>query len=161
MPHHAPPERLSTLGQTHRFDRTVRSSAAGLTPSAPATIPPSLLLVCDDCQLAGGPFSHAGEVEQLAAVHDLIHHRGRRTTQVLDSPQTAAMMRAGETSGTGVGCRCCPPGCVTCTCTAGATCPCPAGLDRLAGAVARAHLPHPGNRIVGRPGLAAEAGEVA
>jgi hypothetical protein len=37
---------------------------------------------CPACALAGEPLTHEDEAEQLAGVHDALHHRGRPTATV-------------------------------------------------------------------------------
>jgi hypothetical protein len=37
---------------------------------------------CPACGLAGVPLLHLDEADQLAAVHDHLHHRGRPTAEV-------------------------------------------------------------------------------
>ena len=41
---------------------------------------------CGPCDLAGEPLLHADEADQLAGVHDALHHRGRPTAEVRPCP---------------------------------------------------------------------------
>ena len=40
------------------------------------------VVCCGPCALAGEPLCHLDEADQLAGVHDALHHRGRPTAVV-------------------------------------------------------------------------------
>lgn len=59
------------------------------TEDPPVTSPPTaFLLVCETCSLDRGPYLHAEEADQLAAIHDDLHHRGQPTARVETDPAT-------------------------------------------------------------------------
>jgi hypothetical protein len=44
------------------------------------------VVCCGPCDLAGEPLFHQDEADQLAGVHDALHHRGRPTAEVRPCP---------------------------------------------------------------------------
>ena len=54
------------------------------------TAGPWVAVRCDVCVLVGEPVCHVEEAEQLAGVHDQLHHRGHPTATVVSCDEAPA-----------------------------------------------------------------------